>query len=92
MFKLRPSVAQGLPEGEAFALVSEAVLGVNFLNTTSLKYSPMHKALAAFLPRIVSKILHRKLEQPKPKQNYCFFEAEGCSNTRYCKTDNKEKV
>ena len=44
---------------KAFALVSEAVLSVNFWNTTSLKYSLMHKALAAFLPCIVPKILHQ---------------------------------
>ena len=33
-----------------------------------------------------------KLRQPKPMQNYFFFEAEGRSNKRYCKPDNKEKV
>ena len=33
-----------------------------------------------------------KLRQPKPMQNYFFFEAKGRSNTRYCKPDNKEKV
>ena len=44
---------------KAFALVSEAVLSVNFWNTTSLNYSIMHKALAEFLPCIVPKIPHK---------------------------------
>ena len=52
----------------------------------------MHKALAVLLSRIAPKILRRKLYQPKTKQNYCFFEAEGFDNTRYIESDNEEKA
>ena len=62
---------------KAFALVSEAVLSVNFWNTTSLKYSLMHKALAAFLPCIVPKILHQNWGNQSQRKIISFSRRKG---------------